>query len=423
MKQSLRLEEAQDLLLNLTTPGRESLVSLPQATGLVLSQDIRAAENVPAFDKSPLDGYALKACDTKNADSSHPVRIKVIEEIRAGFMPAKQVTGGTTIKIMTGAPLPQGADVVVKFEDVRRSGDYIEVFKPLKSGSNIIIAGEDLVQGELVACQNTVITPALVGLLASIGIDQVPVFLPPRIAIISTGDELLDPSEKLRPGKIFNSSLYSLQAQCQALGAEPVVLGIVPDDTEAVAERIQQGLQEADLVITTGGVSVGDYDVVQDALTRIGAEIIFWKLAMKPGSPLLAARKGEQMIICLSGNPAAALVTFDLVAVPVIKKLMGLRVCLPPRIEAILMESFSKSSPQRRFLRARLYRSNGVDFARLTGDQGNGVLKSMLGCNLLLDVPAGSGPVLAGQKLGAYVVADLNQSFQEENWSQLRQLV
>ncbi|MBP2636325.1 MAG: moeA 3 [Firmicutes bacterium] len=404
MKTGISLEEAQTMLLDLVGPVKECRVPLDQAGGKVLCQDIWSDIDLPPFDKSPLDGYALRAKDTVAANLTQPTNLEVIEEVRAGYTACKEVAPGTAIKVLTGAPIPTGADVVIKFEDVDRDGNKLKVFSPLKAGSNIIRAGEDVNQGEIIAKRGTMLNPPLVGLLASIGVDLVPVFGKVKVAILSTGDELLDPSEKLSSGKIYNSNLHSISAYCSRLGTEPIPMGIAPDEEAAIVECISRAFVDADLVITTGGVSVGDFDIVPMAINKVGAEVLFWKLDMKPGSPLIAGRLNNKIVIGLSGNPAAALITFELVVVPLIKKMIGFARQLPPRISATLADDFNKPSGQRRFLRAELQHFKDSNYVKLTGEQSNGVLKSMIECNALIDVPAGSGPLLAGQEVIAILI-------------------
>lgn len=411
MKSGIALEDAQQMLLDLAEPKGETQVNLFAAAGRVLSQDIKAKFNIPAFDRSPLDGYAMRAADIVSASQENPVYLQVIEEIAAGYVAAKSVLPGTTIKVMTGAPIPDGADVVIKYEELHRVGDDLQVCQKLKSGSNIVPAGEDVKTGEIIAARGTKITPPVLGLIASLGITEVPVYEKIRVALLSTGDELLNPGEPLKPGKIYNSNLYTLHAQCCELGIDTIPLGIVDDNQAAIAAQMQKGLQEADLVITTGGVSVGDYDLVKVAVADIGAEKLFWKVDMKPGSAMIAARKGQQLIIGLSGNPASSLVAFDLLVTPVLRKMSGLVRHLPVKTEVILAEDFGKSSPQRRFLRGSIYKQGGRDYIKLTGVQANGVLKSMVGCNVLADVPAGSSGLNAGEKLTAHIIGKLEESF------------
>lgn len=404
MKIGISLEEAQSLLLSQVISASVGQVPLSQAGGRILSRDIVSNENVPPFNRSPLDGYALRAADTQGAQANKPAKLAVIEEIRAGFVAKKRVVPGTAIKVMTGAPIPEGADVVIRYEEVERNNSELLLFEPLQAGNNLVLAGEDIMQGEIIARQGDILTPPLVGLLAAIGQTQIPVFNQVKVGLLSTGDELIDPSESLRAGKIYNSNIYSLGARCKELGAEVIYFGIVPDQKELTAQRIQTALEKADLVITTGGVSVGDFDVVAAALQQIDVTMLFWQVQIKPGSPMLAAQKADKLIIGLSGNPAAALISFDLLVVPVIKKMMGCNCYMPMIIEAVLADDFAKPSSQRRFLRGKLEREYSGNKIHLAGKQSNGILKSSIGCNALIDVPAGSGPLTAGQKVTAVLL-------------------
>lgn len=404
MQNNISLEEAQSMLLDYIGYLKEEVLPLNNSIGKVLSKDIQAQENIPPFNRSPYDGYAFRSKDTEKASAQQPVILKVIEHVAAGYVAQKEVSPGTAIKVMTGAPMPVGADVVIKYEDVMREGDYIKIFTKQESGSNIILAGEDLKRGDLIASDKTVLTPALIGLLASVGVSDVPVYQKPKIAIISTGDELVDVKESLRPGKIRNSNSYVLEAACQELGVEPLVMGNVVDKKEEVAAQITKGLEKADMVITTGGVSVGDYDVVKDALLSIGAEVLFWKINIKPGQPTLAAIKGNKVILGLSGNPASALTVFQLLGIPLLKKLSGRANYLPERIKAVLANGFKKASPKRRFLRGKLVIKEGTAQVELTEIQGNAILRSMVGCNSLVDIASGSGPLKAGDEVTAHIV-------------------
>lgn len=407
MRKNIALEEAQDLLLAGVYPVQECSIPLFDAVGRVLSREIRAPFPLPPFNRSPLDGYAVRARDTEKASVSSPAVLEVIEEVGAGHAAQKKVMSGTTIKVMTGAPIPEGADAVIKYEDILRTGKVCKIFTPLQPDSNIILAGEDVRKGEVIAREGSMISPALIGLIAALGYAETTVYDKVKIAVISTGDELLDCSQKLQPGKIYNSNLPSLVAACLKMGTQITALGNVPDELDAIADIISLGLADADIVITTGGVSVGDYDVVPDALLRLGVNIIYRGVDMKPGSPVVAAEKDNKFIICLSGNPAAALITFELIAVPLIKKKMGLTNCLPVRTGAILTDEFKKASPQRRFLRGRLYYEAGKSYVMLTGGQSNGVLKSLLNCNAYIDIPAGSGKIDDGQEVSVLVVDEV----------------
>ncbi|RNC29204.1 MAG: Molybdopterin molybdenumtransferase [Candidatus Dichloromethanomonas elyunquensis] len=402
MKTNISLEEARTILLENDTPMIREYINLQDSLDRVVSENIIAEENLPPFARSPYDGYAFRAEDTATATKEKPVILEVIEEVPAGAFPRKRIISGKTAKILTGAPIPEGANAVAKYEETEISGNLVSIFSGFKPGENVVPAGEDLAQGEIIARKGMVVSPPVLGLMAALGISRIPVYKRPKIAIICTGDELLDVSEPLRPGMIRNSNTYTLAAYCREIGAEPIVLGTVRDRVEEVGEMINRGLSEADMVITTGGVSVGDYDVLGEAVANIGAETLYWKVEIKPGSPNLTAIKNSKVILGLSGNPAAALVIFHLLGVPFIKKLAGYADYLHPQIKVMLKNNFQKASPRRRFLRGKLVIENGAAWMEITGGQGNGVLRSLIDCDILAEIPPGSGPQMAGSKLQAY---------------------
>ncbi len=402
MKFNITLEEAQSLILERCQPVATESVHLTDALGRILVKDIRAEENIPPFVRSPYDGYAFRSEDTAVATKANPVTLKVIEEVPAGYAPQKKVINGEAVKILTGAPIPEGADAVTKYEETGINGTYVEIYTSFRPNENIVPAGEDVAIEEVIAYKGTVVSPPVIGLMSALGITEVEVYKRPRIAIISTGDELLDISEPLSPGKIRNSNAYTLAAYCKELGADPIIMGTVRDKTEDVAQFIKQGLNDADMVITTGGVSVGDYDVVRDAVKAAEAETLFWKIEIKPGSPSLAAVKDGKLILALSGSPAAAMVIYQLVGIVLIKKLAGWSEVFHPQTQVILKKDFRKASPRRRFLRGKLMVEDGTAYVETIGAQGNGVLRSLIGCDILAEIPEGSGPLKAGEKLKAY---------------------
>lgn len=404
MKKNISLEEAQDLVLAHCLSLGQEYVDLRESLGRVLSENIQAQEDIPPFARSPFDGYAFWSKDTSKAAKDSPVILEVIEEVPAGYAPKEKIISGKATKILTGAPIPEGADAVTKYEETEIYEKTVAVFSSFRSGENVVPAGEDVAKGEIIALQGTVVSPPLIGLMASLGITKVSVYKRPKIAILSTGDELLDINQPLRPGKIRNSNSHTLAAYCRMIGAEPLILETTRDKAEEVGAMIQRGLEQADMVITTGGVSVGDYDVVGEAIEYIGAETLYWKIEIKPGSPNLAAVKNGKIILGLSGNPAAALVVFHLLGVPYIKKLAGRADYLSPKTEVILKNDFSKGSPRRRFLRGKLIIEKGTALMDITGEQGNGVLRSLMGCNVLAEIPERSGPQKAGTKLTAYLI-------------------
>lgn len=404
MRANISLEEAQSLLFDHCPLMQRKNLGLRDTLGRVLGKDVKAGESIPPFARSAYDGYAFRAEDSNNATGANPITLEVLEEVPAGHVAKNKVVAGKAIKILTGAPIPAGANAVIKYEETELRDNLVAIFHPLQAGDNVIPAGEDVAQGEIIAAAGTVITPPLLGLMAALGIIVVPVYKLPRIALVSTGDELLDIHEPLLPGKIRNSNCYTLQAYLRSVGAKPVVIGTARDKAPEVASLLEQGLQTADMVITTGGVSVGDYDVVRKAVELIGAETLYWKIDIKPGSPTLAAVKDGKVILGLSGNPAAAMVIFQLLAIPYIKKMAGRVNYLNQQLEVVLRNGFRKASPIRRFLRGRLVFQDGLTCIDTTGKQANGVLRSLIGCDVLAEIPGGSGPVPAGEKLQAYLL-------------------
>lgn len=403
MKENLSLQEAQSILLSHCREMGTEEVELHASLGRVLSEELRAEENIPPFARSPYDGYAFRAVDTARATEEQPVFLSVLEEVPAGYAPTAKVGPGEAVKVLTGAPIPEGADAVEKYEVTTLKGNQVAIYSSFEPGTNIIPAGEDVVKGEIIGSKGMEISPPLIGLMASLGITRVPVYQQPTIAIISTGDELLEIDEPLRPGKIRNSNSHTLAAYCRAMGAKPLILKTPKDRTEEVGEAIQQGLQQADMVITTGGVSVGDYDVVKDAVRYINGEILYWRLNFKPSS-MVAAVKDGKVILGLSGNPAAALMVFQLLGMVYIKKLMGCTDYGLTELQVTLKNDFKKPSPAGRILRGRLIYEEGNTFMELTGVQANGILRSMIGCDVLAEIPPGSGPIAAGSKLKAYLI-------------------
>lgn len=397
-------EHARELLLTSVAAVEAESVPLSECGGRVLAQDLIARENVPAFDRSPYDGYALRAADTANASREHPVTLRVLEEIPAGAVPTQNVTAGTAAKVLTGAPIPPGADAVVMFEKTAFTDESVTLSTPLKAGSNIIYAGEDITQGTVIARRGTVIDPGLAGTLASQG-EAVPlVFRKPRVAVISTGSELVEADTLPENGKIRNSNRHMLEAALARLGCEAVYLGIAGDSIEGISKLLLEGLSACDAVITTGGVSVGDYDLTPAAMEHIGGELLFRGVDMKPGMACAYGQKDGKLLCGLSGNPASALTNFYAVAVPAFKKLAGQRAYLPQAIEVTLSGGFKKKSPKTRFLRGRLKIQSGRVCMALPKNQGNVVLSSAIGCNAMAVVPAGSGPVEAGTVLKGFLL-------------------
>jgi molybdopterin molybdotransferase len=387
-------------------------VSVPvlEALGRVLAEKIVSDISIPPFDNSAMDGYAVRSADVADASPETPVRLEVVGSVAAGYVAGAQVQPGTTIRIMTGAPLPAGADAVVPYEEtsdfdrpkearLTDPASAIEVRQAVESRDHVRPAGEDIYQGEVVMAPGRLIRPQEIGVLASLGHQAVLVHRRPRVAILATGDELLEIHEPLAPGKIRNSNEYTNAALVTRTGGIPLRLGIARDAREHLVAKIRAGLeQEADLFLTSGGVSVGDYDVVKDVLGSEG-EMQFWQVNMKPGKPLaFGLLPGDVPLVGLPGNPVSAMVSFEQFARPAILKMLGHTDLAKPTVRAIVDEPLTNSG-RRGFVRVVVSRREDGYHARTTGEQGSGVLTSMAKANGLAIVSEGRYEVAAGTEL------------------------
>lgn len=389
----ISVEEALEKILSYFQElGKENRPIL-ESLGQVLAEDTYANLDVPPTDNSAMDGYAVRAVETNGATSSTPKFLNVIGEVAAGSLANQPIQPGTAIRIMTGAPIPPGADTVVPFEDtdeVPRKGQTrsfpftIGICRQTAPDSNIRRAGEDVSRGTLVMQKGTEIHPSHVGVLASIGMQTAPVIRRPNVAVLATGNELADISQPLKPGQLYNSNTYSIAAHVLDCGASPKILGIARDQVSTLTEKIRQGL-DTDLLITSGGVSMGDYDMVKDVLSKEG-EITFWTVRMKPGKPLAfgvfkTATGRKVPHLGLPGNPVSAMITFELFARPAIFKMMGKKNRNRPIIQCVMEDALKNQDGRRIYARVRVMQRDGQYFARLTGPQGSGILTSMAQAN------------------------------------------
>ena len=382
-----QLQEAQRIVLEATpTLGLEK-ISILDALGRVLGEDIVAERDNPPWDNSAMDGFAVRWDDIKQEYAiQKPVTLTVIEDVAAGKVPAKSVGAGQAIRIMTGAPLPKGADTVLKVEDTEHTPDFVRVFKPEQQGANIRPQGEDAKKGECIIGKGTQIRPGEAGMLAILAKSFIFVYQRPRVAIISTGDELADLDERFSEDKIINSNSYGIAAAVQEAGGIPLLLGIARDTPAALKEKISHGLT-ADILVLSGGVSMGDYDFTKAVFHELGAEMNFWKLAIRPGQPLAFGKIQGKLAFGLPGNPVSSMVTFEQLVRPAMLKMSGRQSYGRPVVQAIFQERFSKRTDRRHFLRGVLTREDGVFKVRTTGAQGSGMLTSMVKANCLIDIP------------------------------------
>jgi molybdopterin molybdotransferase len=382
-----QLQDAQQVVLDAAPVLGLEKVSILDALGRVLSEDILAGRDNPPWDNSAMDGFAVRWEDIKQEQAiQKPVTLSVIEDVPAGTMPSKVVGPGQAIRIMTGAPIPRGADTVLKVEDTEPTSDSVRVFKAESKGANIRPQGEDVKKGDCIIAKGTRIRPSEAGMLAILAKPFVFVYQRPRVAILSTGDELADLDERFSEEKIINSNSYGIAAAVQEAGGIPLLLGIARDTPMALKEKIAQGLT-ADILVLSGGVSMGDYDFTKAVFRELGAEMNFWKLAIRPGQPLAFGKIQGKLAFGLPGNPVSSMVTFEQLVRPALLKMSGCRTYGRPVVQAVFQETFSKRGDRRHFLRGILTREEGVFKVRTTGDQGSGILTSMVKANCLIDVP------------------------------------
>jgi molybdopterin molybdotransferase len=394
----ISFEEALHKILSSIQPLGLEKVQLLESLGRIIGEDIYAKRDIPPLDNSAMDGYALRFEDIRESSKDHPVRLEVIEDLPAGFVSKKTIEKGQAIRIMTGAPIPKGADTVVPVEETRKEHGFTFILKAASLGENIRRSGEDVKKGERVISKGDLIRPAEVGMLASVGRSSVLIYQKPLIAILCTGDELVDVDENLEESKIISSNSYTLAAQVKDCGAVPVQLGIARDRKEEIREKLRQGTR-ADVLISSAGVSVGDYDFAKDALSDLGMEMAFWQISMKPGKPLAFGTIQGKPVFGLPGNPVSSMISFEEFVRPSLLKMMGHREVLRPVVEAILQEEIRKTAGRRHFIRAFVSFKEGSYFATTTGDQGSGILMSMLKANGLIMIPEAQEIARVGEKV------------------------
>jgi molybdopterin molybdotransferase len=403
----ISVDEARERILDHARVLEPVRVPILDALNMVLAEDLVAGFDIPPLTNAAMDGYAVIAANTERASESSPVRLRVIEELPAGRPARLVVEPGTAIRIMTGAPLPPGADTVVQFENTTEGQGttpkgWVDVLVPAGSGINIRQAGEDVRRGAAIVQRGVVLRPADIGVIASLGRASVLVHRRPRVAILSTGDEVIEPGHELEPGQIYDANGYALAAQVKSAGGEPVMLGIARDEMGDLIAKIQRGL-ETDLIVTSAGVSTGDYDIVKDALVAQG-EISFWLVRMRPGKPLAFGQMRGIPHIGLPGNPVSSMISFELFARPAILKMLGKTKFERPTIDAISSDIIINRDNRRSFYRARVEHGADGYVARLTGPQGSGILTSMMQANCLLVVPEEVSRVEPGDRVQVVLI-------------------
>ncbi len=406
MLRDLTASEAQRLILESASALGPETVALPEALSRVLAESVVAGRDLPPADNSAMDGYAVRAADLAGAAADRPVRLPVVFEVAAGAAAARALVAGEAARILTGAPVPAGADSVVRQEDVTREGESVRVRVAPRLRENVRERGEDVRSGEGVLASGALIGPAEVGMLAALGRSVVAVRQRPRVAILSGGDELVEPDGDVSGGRIVASNSYSIAAQCREAGAEPSYLGIARDDPADLERRFRAGLR-ADVLVSSAGVSVGDRDYVRPVLEKLGCPLVFWGVKIKPGYPLCFGRfpAGDgPLVFGLPGNPVSAMITFELFVRPALLKMAGRRAWFRPLVRATLGERLQKGAGRLHFVRVSLERRGEQVIARSTGTQSSGALRSMTLASGLLIFPAEATVLDAGESANVQVL-------------------
>lgn len=386
----LTVEEALEEILSRTPVLETESLDVTGALGRILAEPVVSRREIPPWPNSSMDGYAIRAGDTVGG----PARLRVVGHVAAGALPSRPVDSGEAARIFTGAPLPEGADAVVPQEDVSLEGDHVRVPGGVDRAAFVRPRGEDVRPGDHVLSPGRRLGPAEIGLLATLGHSPVRVHRRPRVAVLSTGNELADLGIEPGPGQIPNTNTYSLMAQSWEAGAEPVNLGTARDDLAAIEERVQWGRQ-ADVLLSSAGVSVGEFDLVREALTRQGAALHLWQVSMRPGKPVTFGSLGRTLVFGLPGNPVSAMVTFEVFVRPALLRMGGSTVLQRPRLTARALTPIRNPGHRRGYLRVRLERRGDGFAAELTGDQGSAILRSMTLADGLAVVP-GDTTIVAG---------------------------
>jgi len=400
----LTVEEARRRILDTISVLSPEKLGILDCLGHVLAEDLYATENIPPFDNSAMDGFAVIAGDVKGASEGKPAQLSIIETIAAGCAPTKRLEPRQAARIMTGGMMPEGADSVVMQEATQLDRDKVQIMEDVEKAQNVRFAGESIKDGDCVIKKGKLLRPQEVSMLASLNQSEVLIHRRPKVAIVSTGDELTPLGKALEPAKIRDSNRYGVYAQLQEADCIPIDMGIASDD-EAETERIfRDGLSRADALITSGGVSVGEYDVVKAVLSKLG-EINFWRVAMKPGKPQAYGMADGKPIFGLPGNPVSSLVVFELFVRPALLKMAGHTNLFRLTLKAILDEDATNKDDRVNYVRSIVTEREGKYYVKTTGPQGSGILYSLVLANAFVVLPSET-TLTAGEEVEAQLLGD-----------------
>lgn len=389
----ISFDDARTRILDGVSPLGEERAPLLEASGRILSGEILAPFDMPSADNSAMDGFAVRS-----SECTGPVTLSVAGCHPAGFSGTTALEEGSAVRIMTGAPLPAECDAVVPFEEAREEAGRVWIERPVEAGAHVRVRGEDMKRGDRVLTPGTVLRPPEISLLASFGRVIVPVYRKPRVAILATGDELVEPGGEISPGAIVNSNSFSLAAAVREAGGEPVALGIAKDTLPSLREKLSAGLAE-DVLLTSAGVSAGDRDLVREALSGLSVREIFWRVRMRPGRPFAFGLHGGRPVFSLPGNPVSAMITFEMLVRPALRKMAGDPAPVKPCVKALLTEAVRKKPGRVQFLRVEAEISDGEFRVRSAGDQNTGILRTMLRGTAIAILPEDRTRFEAGERV------------------------
>ncbi|WML38769.1 molybdopterin molybdotransferase MoeA [Neobacillus sp. OS1-2] len=409
-RKPIPIGEAVEKIMEHQLQGVTEYVSINESFGRFLSEDLMATSDVPHFDRAPYDGFAVRSIDTREASLSNPIEFEVIDHIGAGMVSIKVVGSNQAVRIMTGAMMPEGTDAVVMFEvaqDYEKNGvPFMSIKRSFNKGDNVSFAGEDAKEGAVLVKKGIVINPGIQAMLATFGYKDVPVAKKPLVGLFATGTELLEVEEALVPGKIRNSNSHMIAAQIERVGGMVQYFGKLPDEFDTCFDAVKNALNKVDLLITTGGVSVGDFDYLPAIYEKLGAEVFFNKVAMRPGSVTTVAGYNGKILFGLSGNPSACYVGFELFARPIIRTLLFSKKPHLRKEKAVLEVDFLKANPFTRFVRSSTFIEDGRLRATPSGLDKSNIIMSLAGANSLMILPGGTRGFAAGSEVDVLLLDD-----------------
>lgn len=413
-RKPIPIGEAVTKVMDNKLAGKTEYVSIYESFGRYLSEDLVATNDVPHFDRAPYDGFAVRSVDTEEASLNNPIEFEVVDHIGAGALATKSVGPFQAVRIMTGAQMPEGCDSVIMLEltqTVERDGKtFMTTKRKHNPGDNVSFRGEDAKKGEILVDKGTKINPGIQAMLATFGYANVPVAAKPRVGLFATGTELLDVKDPLEPGKIRNSNSYMISAQIERVGAEVIYFGLLPDEFDTCFEAVKEAVQKVDLLVTTGGVSVGDFDFMPAIYEKLGAEVLFNKVGMRPGSVTTVATYEGKFLFGLSGNPSACYVGFELFARPIIRTMLFSSKPHLRKEKAILQVDFPKANPFTRFVRSSLTISNGNLVVSPSGLDKSNIVMSLAGANSFVILPGGTRGYHSGDEVDVLLLEDYEGS-------------